>query len=105
MSPVRRLGVLLAAFAGACAGGLPVLPFGLILRGGRVAAHATYALFLAEPVDPDAPDLDPIPAVDLALERYLRTAAWHPIPRDEPIGPLNPGFWSYLAPRLSRLVR
>ena len=79
-----------------------------VLRRLRVppdTPHATYALFLAEPVDADASDLDPTPTVDLAAERYLRAAAWHPIPRDEPIGPLNPGFWSYLAPRLSRLVR
>jgi 8-oxo-dGTP pyrophosphatase MutT (NUDIX family) len=80
--------------------GLPVR----ILRRLRVpprVPHVDYALFLAEPLE----EREPAPTVDLAAERYLRAAEWHPITPEAPIGPLSPEFWSYLAPRLRRLLR
>jgi 8-oxo-dGTP pyrophosphatase MutT (NUDIX family) len=63
-----------------------------------------YAIFLAEPVDGSVPGL-PIanPTVDLAAERYLRGAAWHPISPERPLGPLDPAYWSFLRPLLARL--
>jgi 8-oxo-dGTP pyrophosphatase MutT (NUDIX family) len=63
-----------------------------------------YAIFLAEPVDASAA-APPIatPTVDLAAERYLRGASWHPISPEQPLGPLNPTYWDFLRPLLARL--
>lgn len=75
-----------------------------IVRRMRVPAHqqqATYALFLVEP----ASHIPAIPQVDLRAEAYLRSAAWHPIDPKNPIGPLDPAHWAYLAPRIRRLLR
>ena len=74
-----------------------------ILRRLRVPAsapHVTYALFLAKPVA----HVEPAPTVDLGAERYLRAAAWHQLTVASPLGPLNPAFWTYLAPRIVRLL-
>ena len=54
--------------------------------GGAVPGH--HVLFLAEPLV----DAEPRPTVDLAAERYLRAAAWHPVTLGEPLGPLTPVF-------------
>ncbi len=73
-----------------------------LVRRLRVPAHledVTYALFLAVPLA----RTDPTPTVDLTQEVYLRAAAWHPITRQNPLGPLNPQFWGYLEPLLARL--
>jgi 8-oxo-dGTP pyrophosphatase MutT (NUDIX family) len=79
-----------------------------VLRRLRVppgTPHVTYALFLAETTTDADADAAPSPTVDLSAERYLRAAAWHPLTPDQPIGPLSPELWSYLAPRLRRLLR
>ena len=62
--------------------------------------YADYALFLAEPTA----DVVPHPTVDLAAERLLREAAWHPVSHDAPLGPLSPWFWAYLGRRIGRLL-
>jgi 8-oxo-dGTP pyrophosphatase MutT (NUDIX family) len=74
-----------------------------IIRRLRVPTsqeHATYALFLVEPLN----HIPAIPQVDLRQEAYLCGAAWHPITPDNPIGPLDPAHWAYLAPRIRRLI-
>jgi len=74
-----------------------------LVRRLRVPAHVedvTYALFQAVPLA----HTDPAPMVDLALEVYLRAAAWHPITRENPLGPLSPQYWGYLKPLLERLL-
>jgi 8-oxo-dGTP pyrophosphatase MutT (NUDIX family) len=82
----------------------------LIRRLRAPATVSRYAIFLAEP-DARAggrsaapAGLEVAPLVNLAAERYLRGAAWHPITRERPLGPLDPGHWGFLAPRLSRMV-
>jgi 8-oxo-dGTP pyrophosphatase MutT (NUDIX family) len=78
-----------------------------VLRRMRVrpgTGVARYALFLAEPLI--APrDTRATPTVDLAAERYLRGAAWHPVTPENPLGPLNPAYWDFLAPYLRRLLK
>jgi ADP-ribose pyrophosphatase YjhB (NUDIX family) len=71
------------------------------LRVPSRAPHVTYALLLAAPVAHG----EAAPTVDLARERYLRAAAWHRVGADRRLGPVNPAFWAYLAPRLRRLLR
>jgi 8-oxo-dGTP pyrophosphatase MutT (NUDIX family) len=74
-----------------------------IVRRMRVPAYqeqATYALFLVEPVN----HISAAPQVDLRAEAYLRGAAWHPVTPANPIGPLDPAFWGYLAARIQRLL-
>jgi 8-oxo-dGTP pyrophosphatase MutT (NUDIX family) len=56
--------------------------------------HVTYALFVGEPDG----QVVPRPTVDLSRERLLTGAAWHTVTQDDPLGPLAPAFWSYLAP-------
>jgi 8-oxo-dGTP pyrophosphatase MutT (NUDIX family) len=62
--------------------------------------YADYALFLAEPTA----EVEPRPTVDLASERLLRRAAWHPVSPDAPLGPLSTEFWDYLSRRIRRLL-
>lgn len=71
------------------------------LRVPAARAHVTYALFLVEPVAHTAA----APLVDVRTEAYLRGACWYPVTQDKPLGPLNPDYWDYLAPRISRLLR
>lgn len=75
-----------------------------VVRRLRVPAsqqHVTYALFLVEPVAHTAA----APMVDIRAEKYLRGAAWHPVTLNEPLGPLDPDNWGYLASRIARLLR
>ena len=65
------------------------------------AIDATYALFLAEAVA----HTEAAPTVDLSTEVYLQGAAWYPITPDNPLGPLSPQYWGYLAPRLRRRLK
>ena len=64
-------------------------------------AAVTYALFLAMPVKHVAA----APLVDLSAERYLRAAAWHHITVDQPLGPLDPSHWGFLASRIRKWLR
>lgn len=68
------------------------------LRVPGDVAHVSYALFLATPVR----HVDAAPLVDLSVERYLRAAAWHPVWEAAPLGPLDPSYWGFLAPRIAR---
>jgi 8-oxo-dGTP pyrophosphatase MutT (NUDIX family) len=70
------------------------------LRVPPHVAHVTYALFLAMPVAHTVA----APTVDLSAEVYLRGAAWYPIDRAAPLGPLNPAFWGFLHPRIRHLL-
>lgn len=36
--------------------------------------------------------------VDLSAEQYLIAASWHHITADQPLGPLQPEWWNWLAP-------
>jgi atypical dual specificity phosphatase len=71
------------------------------LRIPPAVPYAGHAVFLAEALS----DAEPRPTVDLASERYLRAAAWYPLTPANPLGPLTPAFWEYLAPRMARLAR
>ena len=61
-------------------------------------ADVTYALFLATPMKHVAA----APLVDLSAERYLRAAAWRHITVDQPLGPLDPSHWGFLAPHIKQ---
>jgi ADP-ribose pyrophosphatase YjhB (NUDIX family) len=76
---------------------------GLDVTGLRhIAVHVSnlirpgsrYALFAGEAERAD----EPRPQVDLSAELYLRGAAWHPVSKEQPLGPLDARYWSYLAP-------
>lgn len=79
-----------------------------VVRRLRVAAGpglAGYARFLAELDGPVAADgANPTATVDLAEERFVGGAAWHPITTDRPLGPLSPDDCAFLAPLLRRLT-
>jgi ADP-ribose pyrophosphatase YjhB (NUDIX family) len=68
------------------------------LRVPSAVADVTYALFLATP----ASHVAAAPLVDLRAERYLRAAAWSLVTVEQPLGPLDPSHWGYLAPRVRR---
>ena len=53
-----------------------------------------YALFIGEV----ATLADPVPQVDLGMEKYLRGVRWHTVSVDKPLGPLDARFWTHLAP-------
>ena len=72
-----------------------------LLRVPTRVPHVTYALFLAEPMEHG----EPAPTVDLSREEYLRSAAWHHVSNANPLGPLNPIFWDYLAPVIRRQIQ
>lgn len=55
---------------------------------------ADYALFIGEVGNLQ----EASPQVDLSRELYLRRAAWHPVSRESPLGPLSPRYWSHVAP-------
>ncbi|MGI8916740.1 MAG: NUDIX hydrolase [Chloroflexota bacterium] len=71
------------------------------LRVPGAVAHVSYALFLATPIR----HVDAAPLVDLRAERYLRGAAWHRVTATAPLGPLDPSYWGYLAPRITRWLQ
>lgn len=71
------------------------------LRVPGSVAHVSYALFLATPVRHEAA----APLVDLSAERYLREAAWHRVTEVASLGPLDPLFWGFLAPRIKQWLR
>lgn len=78
--------------------GIPVR----IIRRLRVpsSARGRTALFLAEALSED----DPRPQVDVAAERLLVGAAWHPVSREHPLGPLEPEWFGYAASAIRRLL-
>lgn len=71
------------------------------IRPPRTAQFVTYALFLVEPLA----HIDAVPQVDLTREALLRAAAWYPLEEAAPLGPLTPRYWSYLGPRIRRMIR
>lgn len=68
-----------------------------ILSGTRVLCLSSGQLLVVK-------HEDPTPTVDLSQEEYLRGAAWQPVSCDNPLGPLNPAYWHYLAPVIHRLL-
>lgn len=71
------------------------------LRVPGDVAHVSYALFVATPIR----HVNAAPLVDLNAERYLRGAAWHHVTQETPLGPLDPAYWGFLAPRIKRWLR
>jgi len=65
------------------------------------ARDQTFALFLASPVIHS----NAVPQVNLRNERYLRDAAWHPVTPENPLGSLEPEWWGFLAPTITRLLQ
>jgi len=71
------------------------------LRVPADVPHVSYGLFLATPIR----HVEAVPLVDLRAERYLRAAAWHRVTETAPLGPLDPAYWGFLAPRIKRWLR
>ncbi len=62
------------------------------LYASRLQPDHSYALILV-----NAREHRPaLPTVNLDHERYLREAAWWPVTRESPIGPLHAPHWGYL---------
>ena len=86
MSPARLLAVFVAAFAGAVAGGLPVLPFGLILHEAVAwpLTLAVAAAFAGLAAGWAAGPRVPLPRLVLAAEAVALVLAllyWSPLGR------------------------
>ncbi len=73
-----------------------------ILRRLRIPAGAPgrHALFLAAPLSGG----EPAPKVDVAGERLLTKAAWVPVSREAPLGPLEPERWAHAAGPIRSLL-
>jgi hypothetical protein len=41
------------------------------------------------------------PQIDLSAEKYLIGAAWHPIEKENPLGPLQPSYWGEIASKIA----
>lgn len=70
-------------------------------RSYLIRPGSMYALFVGETEHRGKTN----PEVELATERYLRRAAWHPLSEERPIGPLDPRYWSYLEPFVRECLR
>jgi 8-oxo-dGTP pyrophosphatase MutT (NUDIX family) len=65
-----------------------------VIRRERTLDSDQTAVVVAEPEE----HREAQPTVDLSAEQYLVAAAWHPITADNPLGPLQPEWWNWLAP-------
>jgi ADP-ribose pyrophosphatase YjhB (NUDIX family) len=73
-----------------------------ILRQVSVAPERGYLLFVAEVtgVSDVTPELEACEG-----ESHTVGAAWHPVTQREPLGPMEPDYWSELAPLIRERLR